>query len=120
MPGYSRDAWPRNVRELEHTIERAVALTDERTINEIDLILSTPQRLSQRGMFHQAKTRAVARFERAYIKDLLLAHRGNITKAAQAAGKNNRAFWQPMRKHGSDAQTSPVPKRHTWTKADIH
>jgi two-component system, NtrC family, response regulator GlrR len=36
---------------------------------------------------------AKTRFERAYIETLLLAHHGNITKAAQAAQKNRRAFW---------------------------
>lgn len=98
-------SWPGNVRELEHAVERAVAMTEEMTIGEGDLTLSTPRHESHRETFHQAKARALTQFEQAYIKDLLLAHGGNITKAAQAAGKNRRAFWQTMRKHGIDVQS---------------
>ena len=53
--------------------------------------------------FHAAKTRAVARFEISYIKARLCASGGNITRAAKAAGKNRRAFWELIRKHGVDA-----------------
>jgi two-component system, NtrC family, response regulator GlrR len=97
-------SWPGNVRELEHTIERAVALTEESTPGEVDLTLVMPLRVEQPETFHHAKTRAVTQFEQAYIQDMLLAHTGNITKAARAAGKNRRAFWQLMRKHGIEAQ----------------
>lgn len=98
-------AWPGNVRELENTIERAVALTEGNTIGAEGLSLATSQRVPQPETFHQAKTRAVAQFEQAYLTDILLAHAGNITKAAQAAGKNRRAFWQLLRKHGIDIQS---------------
>ncbi len=93
-------AWPGNVRELEHAIERAVALTEDTTIGEAALCLSTCRPLIQAESFHHAKARAVADFEQRYLKDLLLTHAGNITKAAQAAGKHRRAFWQLLRKHG--------------------
>ncbi len=44
-------------------------------------------------------------FERNYIEKLLIAYQGNITKAAQGAQKNRRAFWQLIRKHQIDVQT---------------
>jgi len=97
-------SWPGNVRELEHTVERAVALTEESTIPEVNLPLSTPYQMSRSETFQQAKTREITQFEQLYIKDLLLAHGGSITKAAQAAGKNRRAFWQLMQKHGIEAR----------------
>jgi DNA-binding NtrC family response regulator len=50
------------------------------------------------------KARAVAQFEKACIQGLLLAHQGNINKAAQAAKKNRRAFFELMRKHRIDAR----------------
>jgi len=96
--------WPGNVRELEHTIERAVALTEARIIDEGDLALSTPLHRQEPETFHQVKTRMVAQFEQVYLKDILLAHGGNITKAAHAAGKHRRAFWQLLRKHGIKVQ----------------
>jgi len=47
----------------------------------------------------------VARFEKTYVQGLLLAHKGNITRAAQAAKKNRRAFWQLIRKHSIDVES---------------
>ena len=44
----------------------------------------------------------VEQFEREYIEGLLKTHRGNITRAAQAAEKNRRAFWELIRKHRID------------------
>jgi DNA-binding NtrC family response regulator len=41
----------------------------------------------------------VAQFETSYIRAMLQAHNGNITKAARASLKNRRAFWELMRKH---------------------
>jgi DNA-binding NtrC family response regulator len=45
----------------------------------------------------------VEQFERTYLQSLLTAHQGNITRAAVAAQKNRRAFFQLLRKHGIDA-----------------
>jgi DNA-binding NtrC family response regulator len=47
----------------------------------------------------QAKAKEIARFEKNYIQGLLSACKGNITKAAQVAQKNRRAFWQLIQKH---------------------
>jgi hypothetical protein len=49
--------------------------------------------------FRAAKARIVTDFERQYLKRMLRHHQGNISKAARAAEKNRRAFWQLMRKH---------------------
>jgi hypothetical protein len=49
--------------------------------------------------FRAAKARIVTDFERRYLKTMLRHHQGNISKAARAADKNRRAFWQLMRKH---------------------
>jgi DNA-binding NtrC family response regulator len=55
--------------------------------------------------FKDAKADVVNKFERTYIERLLLSYQGNISKAAQAAKKNRRAFWQLIRKHQIDVQT---------------
>jgi two-component system, NtrC family, response regulator GlrR len=103
-------SWPGNIRELEHTIERAVALTDDLTLSEADVGLFTenppPPPLES---FQIAKDRAVIQFEHAYLTEVLLAHAGNITQAAQAAGKNRRAFWQLLHKHGLATHSVPAP-----------
>jgi len=107
-------SWPGNVRELEHVVQRAVVLSQDQgaiTANYVILPRSRrPEALPAVSGFQQAKTRAVAEFEAAYIRDLLLAHRGNISQAAKAAEKNRRAFWELIRKHGIDVQRfRPAP-----------
>ena len=61
--------------------------------------------LKPQESFKEAKATVVAQFEKSYIHGLLLAHQGNISKAAQAAQKNRRAFWQLIRKHRIDIQS---------------
>jgi DNA-binding NtrC family response regulator len=94
----SRHPWPGNVRELEHLIERAVALSEGEVIEGSALSLPRGAAAAPPSSFREAR----ARFERAYIEDLLVAHNGNISKAARAAHKNRRAFWELIRKHQID------------------
>ncbi|HEY8204600.1 MAG TPA: sigma-54 dependent transcriptional regulator [Pyrinomonadaceae bacterium] len=95
--------WPGNVRELEHVIERAVVLCDGSVLEASDLVLPTPVE-SQHDSLQQAKAKEIARFEKNYIQGLLSACRGNITRAAQVAKKNRRAFWELIRKHKIDVE----------------
>jgi two-component system response regulator GlrR len=95
--------WPGNVRELQHIVQRAVVLA--RGNAEID---SSCVRLPDEGpriseSFQDAKRRVVSEFERTYIEALLITHDGNISKAARAAKKNRRAFWELLRKHSISA-----------------
>ncbi len=96
-------AWPGNVRELEHTIERAVMFSETNSLTEPDIALPVPDAQDDaEESFQQAKARIVEQFEKEYIQRLLLSHDGNISKSAQAAHKNRRAFWELIRKHEID------------------
>jgi two-component system, NtrC family, response regulator GlrR len=95
-------AWPGNVRELEHVIERAVALTPGTVITDADIVFERTEQTTSAAPFREAKARAVVEFEENYIRGLLVASQGNITKAAQQAHKNRRAFWELVRKHEID------------------
>lgn len=99
--------WPGNVRELEHVVERIVVLSNHRVIHADQILLpgekdrsDVPTRLS----FRQAKANAVAAFETKYIQDLLVLHKGNISRAALAAQKERRTFWELLRKHQIDVE----------------
>jgi len=90
--------WPGNVRELEHTIERAVVFSESPVLGERDIVLPTQAGQSAES-FQQAKAKIIAQFEKDYIQTLLLSSHGNISRAAQVARKNRRAFWELIRKH---------------------
>lgn len=91
--------WPGNVRELENAIERAVIFSKYPLIDNIEMTGSESKTERSVQSFKYAKAAAVGQFERKYIQDLLIAHAGNISRAAAAAGKNRRAFWELIRRH---------------------
>lgn len=97
-------SWPGNVRELEHVIERAVVMCQGDTIQSRDVVLSNSSVTGRRESLQEAKAKEIARFEKSYIQGVLSICRGNITKAAQVAQKNRRAFWQLIQKHQIDVQ----------------
>jgi two-component system response regulator GlrR len=92
-------SWPGNVRELEHVIERAIVMCEGPIIHTSNLAIFDSSTLVGGESLQQAKAKEIARFEKNYIQGLLRAYRGNITKAAQVAQKNRRAFWQLIQKH---------------------
>jgi DNA-binding NtrC family response regulator len=94
--------WPGNVRELEHVVERAVALCDGPIVARKYMMLTSSQPDGSAESLRAAKAREIAQFEKNYIKGLLQSCGGNITKAAQVAQKNRRAFWQLIQKHKID------------------
>lgn len=97
--------WPGNIRELEHVVERAVVFSEQAVIQSADIVLPELKATTRQEPFKEAKAEVIAQFERTYIQGLLLAYKGNITKAAQASQKNRRAFWQLLRKHHINVQS---------------
>lgn len=91
--------WPGNVRELENILERAVIFASNKIIQSCDITLPDPDETFDVESFQKAKARVIEQFEKDYIQSLLFANQGNITKAAKAAKKNRRAFWELIRKH---------------------
>ena len=94
--------WPGNVRELQHAIQRAVVLSGNRPVLDLrDLAL--PGGSESPMSFQEAKAKVVERFERAFLEDLLRLHQGNVSRAARAADKNRRAFFELLKKHQIEA-----------------
>jgi DNA-binding NtrC family response regulator len=93
--------WPGNVRELETVIHRAVLLTSSTALHPDDIELPVPYRPagSREESFRTAKAQVIAQFERAYLTTLLASSRGNITRAAQQAGKERRALTRLLHKY---------------------
>lgn len=97
-------AWPGNVRELKHVLQRAVLLALGPTLQAVDIEIDGE--LPAEGepvSFREAKARAVQTFERRYLEQLLAQSEGNISRAARAASKNRRAFFELLRRHAIDA-----------------
>jgi DNA-binding NtrC family response regulator len=93
--------WPGNVRELQHAMERAVLLAPgpELSADDVEIGGATTRCGAAAATFRSAKAHVVRQFERGYIERLLVSCGGNVTQAAQQAGKNRRAFFELMKKH---------------------
>ena len=99
--------WPGNVRELEGLLLRAVVLTTSAVLQPKDIHLPQQRsRLIQENAFlRQAKTKMIHNFEVNYLTNLLATHRGNITHAAKAAGKQRSTLQRLLRKYSVNPQS---------------
>jgi two-component system response regulator GlrR len=90
-------AWPGNVRELENVIEKAVVMSTQDLITA-DLIPPTTTQPAESGL--KGLTEAREEFERGYLRELLQYTSGNISRAAQIAGRYRADFYKLLRKYG--------------------
>jgi two-component system, NtrC family, response regulator GlrR len=93
-------SWPGNVRELQNVLMRAIVLSDRDLIEASDLDLPEEGFPAEDQSFRAMKSRVVWRFEHDFLATVLHTHGGNISRAAVAAKKSRRAFWELLRKHG--------------------
>ena len=87
--------WPGNIRELENTIECAMAMAKRNIITE-DLILQT-QNINPESLksFKDAKEN----FEKNYLIQLFELTKGNVSQAAQLAGKYRADVYELIKKY---------------------
>jgi len=87
--------WPGNVRELENTIEHAVAITRNDVISEGVVLPAKDLPSESLKPFKEA----VEEFKRGYVVRLLEFTKGNVSKAAELAGKYRADFYNLVKKH---------------------
>ncbi len=87
--------WPGNVRELENTIEHAVAITQHDVISE-EMVLPSKE-LSAEPL--KPLREAVDEFKRGYLVRLLEFNKGNVSKAAELAGKYRAEFYNLLKRY---------------------
>lgn len=112
-------SWPGNVRELENILHREYLLSEGKAIsirpvtnvdstapdsvgNMNQLIESNYEQFSISDSFNHYKQDAICGFERRYLEWILAETKGNITLAAQYAGKERRCLGKLLKKHGID------------------
>jgi DNA-binding NtrC family response regulator len=103
--------WPGNVRELESLLLRALVLTDSTILRpeDINLPQQNPRSRHENTLLRQAKNDVIQNFELSYLTKLLAAHRGNITHAAKAAGKQRRALQRLIQKYDLKPRSFRAP-----------
>jgi DNA-binding NtrC family response regulator len=89
-------AWPGNIRELQHAVERAVILSNDPVIQSADVFL---------GQVHlprpkPAKTLSLDEVERQYLTELISKNGGNLSRVAKELGMTRPALYRRIHKHG--------------------
>jgi len=87
--------WPGNIRELDHTIERSVLMTQGSTVKASELGLQGRPEVSPR--LDEMNLEDVERF---LIKKALSRHEGNVSRAADALGLSRSALYRRIKRFG--------------------
>jgi len=109
-----RYRWPGNVRELLNAVQRAMVCCSGNQILPEHIVLpgfavEADMAEQVESGFRSAKQSVIERFERAYVEDLMVRFKGNVTKAAREAGKERRAFGRLIKKYGLGNDSLPRP-----------
>jgi len=96
-------SWPGNIRELRNVIERAVLLSDQKTITINDLHFDGHTQVG--APFFDSRL-TLLELEKQHIERVLLEERGRVEKAAKRLGIPRSSLYQKIKKH--QIQTSKV------------
>jgi DNA-binding NtrC family response regulator len=92
-------SYPGNVRELEHIVQRAVAIAHGPELEPADLpeelMISRPAVAAPEGTVAEARERA----ERERLVATLARHHGEISAAARELQVSRTTMWRLMKKH---------------------
>ncbi|QJD81535.1 sigma-54-dependent transcriptional regulator [Spirosoma rhododendri] len=87
--------FPGNVRELQHTMERAVVMSESEVLTAEDLVFSSVETTLTAG----PETTRLAELEKGTIQKVVDKHHGNITKAAKELGITRMALYRRLGKY---------------------
>jgi transcriptional regulator with PAS, ATPase and Fis domain len=89
-------SWPGNIRELQHTIEKAVILSDSSIIKPDDLYLRQPGTANCNSSF-----KTLDEMEKQMIQQALDNNNGNFTAAAEQLGITRQTLYNRFKKTGN-------------------
>jgi transcriptional regulator with GAF, ATPase, and Fis domain len=114
--------WPGNVRELENLIHREFLQSEQVELRieppgEIAALAQPPSTAAPRDYgqmsYRKAKSIALENFDRAYLAQLLERSLGNVTRAAELAGKERRALGKLLKRYQISRIDDPASKPPT-------
>jgi DNA-binding NtrC family response regulator len=99
MTRMSKHPWPGNIRELQHSLERAIILSNSSVLQPEDFNFSTASAKEgdQQVNLDQFNLEEV---EKLLIRKVLKKYNGNITQAASELGLTRSSLYRRLEKHG--------------------
>jgi DNA-binding NtrC family response regulator len=92
--------WPGNIRELQHSIERAVIMTNHSVLQPEDLFMQkqlAPERQEELVSLDHLNIEDV---EKILIRKALQKHNGHITRAAEELGLTRSSLYRRLERYG--------------------
>jgi DNA-binding NtrC family response regulator len=89
-------SWPGNIRELRNVIERAVLLSDQKTITINDLHFDGHTQVGSPFLDYRL---TLLELEKQHIERVLMEERGRVEKAAKRLGIPRSSLYQKIKKH---------------------
>ena len=86
--------WPGNIRELQHTLERAVILSEGDVLRPTDFLLNT-----RSGSSNDPGMRTLEEMEYEMIQKALEFNDGNYSAAAEQLGVSRQTLYNKIKKH---------------------
>ena len=90
--------WTGNIRELEHTIEKAVIICDEPVLNS--LCFDFPKTQPKEESVRNEKVRTLEEMEYQMIKNALEKNEGNLSLAANQLGISRQTLYNKLKRYG--------------------
>ena len=91
--------WPGNIRELQHAIERAVIMSEGDSLQPHDFILHEPSHAVD--AHHEGHPNLnLEEVEKVAIRNAILKHQGNLSKAAKELGLGRTTLYRKMSRYG--------------------
>ena len=87
--------WPGNIRELQHTIEKAAIMTQDQWIKSDDLMFQNIEHPSEES----SNTFNLLTHEKLLIEKALKKFGGNMSKTARELGINRSTLYEKIKKH---------------------
>jgi len=97
MKKLERYCWPGNIRELIHTLERAIILTESRVLQPADFLFPDTEADDEGVIFDNYNLEDV---EKLVIRKALKKHEGNVSHAARDLGLTRTSLYRRMEKYG--------------------
>jgi DNA-binding NtrC family response regulator len=89
-------AWPGNIRELQHAIERAVIMSDSYELSPDEFMLSSPSKKPE----EKNLTYNLEEIEKTAIQNAIKKYQGNLSLAAKELGFGRSTLYRRMEKYG--------------------
>lgn len=93
---FQKYQWPGNIREFQHTIERAIILSEGNTLK----VSSISSDYSLRNSGTKEDSLNLQNMEKQYILKALSKNKGNVTKSAKDLGIARTALYRRLEKYG--------------------